>query len=139
MPFADHAQDVVVVLISAISGLGVVIVGLGGIAWKLGLENVKAQFAALKKENSDNIKLVQQEIDDFKTADEARHREANEKIDALFNLHRRIEDVMRGELRTLERSLVDVRERVLVIESKCAMFHAADDRRDPLKIRGEHR
>ncbi len=132
---AEHAQDVVGVLLWAIGGLGAMIAGLAGLLWAVGLSSVKGQFAALKAQNASNIASVKADLDEFRRQDEARHHEANEKIDALFDLHRRIEDVMRGELRTLERSVVDVRERVLVIESKCQLFHA-DDRRDPLKVRG---
>lgn len=126
----QHAQDVVAILLWAIGGLGALITGLASILWAVGLSVVKTkftavddQFTSLQQQNLINIASVKAEIEDFKRADEARHKEANEKIDALFDLHRRIEDVMHGELRTLERAVANVRERIVVVESRCSMSH----------------
>lgn len=133
----EHAQDVISVLVWALSTLGAVFVAVLAALVALARFWLLGQFANVKSVAAAAIEQLKTDLAEFKREDEQRRREANEKIDALFELHRRIEDVMRGELRTLERNVVDVRERVLVIESKCALFHAhADDRRDPLKIRG---
>lgn len=119
MVFADHAQDVATIQWGLLGGAGFAL-------WTLGLMYVRSQFDRMRDDSAKNVASVKIEVEEFRKQDEERHKDANEKIDALFDLHRRIEDVMRGELRTLERNLADVRERVVIIESKCYMMHPSN-------------
>ena len=127
-------SDVITVTIFALSTFGGIVAALMAAVIAVSRWWLLGQFRAVRESAAAGTDALRAELTEFKASDLERHRESNEKIDALRMATDRATEALQGEIRVIERKQAQIDVRVTRIEERCGLFHAIDGRPEVGKI-----